>query len=392
MPEELKARTVKNAGLRIGILTFHFVHNHGALLQAAALQHTLKEMGHRPYFINYRPTHIEKGGRFYLPLSVTAIKANAKTLLQLGQTLYRSWRPQPDTDAFLSFIEKYLWIEGETHESIQSLRRCPPKADLYLCGSDQIWNRSLQFGFDPAYFLQFGSSDVPKASYAASFGRNVFSHQDLKIIEPWLKSFARITVRELSGVKMVQEAMGLDAGHAPDPTILLEDPSLVLEAVDAPADYVFAYALRSATPLAATASSVARKLQCQVITTHCSKVARFFEVPKEPVGPGQWLSLIKQSRFVVTNSYHGTVFSILFRKPFITVALTGSKSDYNERSRALLERLGIEDRMMGAVPELELLRCVNTPMDWDKIHQEVAKLRSEGFDELRRILEIPDYR
>jgi hypothetical protein len=378
----------KDPRLHVGLLTFHFVHNHGALLQAAALQHTLEEMGHRPFFINYRPTHVEKGGRLCLPFTITAMKANVKTLLQLGRWLYRSWRPHPDTYAFSSFIKKYLRIEGETYGSIQSLRLNPPVADLYLCGSDQIWNRSLQFGFDPAYFLQFGTSEVPKASYAASFGRNCFAVHDLNIIQPWLKPFARITVRELSGVKIVKEGMGMDAGHAPDPTILLKDPSHLLAAVETPDNYIFAYALRSGNPLSTTASAIARELSCKVLTTRTSKVARFFEVPKEPVGPGQWLSLIKKSRFVITNSYHGTVFSILFRKPFITVALTGSKSGYNERSRALLERLGIEDRMMGNVPELELLRCANTPIDWDSVHDQVAKLRSEGFDELRKILEI----
>jgi hypothetical protein len=369
----------------VGILTYHFVNNYGAMLQAASLQKAFSSLGASPFFINYQPDHVEKGLEFRLPFSREAIVANAKTLYLAIQRIRNKEADANNRPRFESFAASHLNVQPQVYKSIIDLRCQPPQADLYVCGSDQIWNKSQQFGFDPAYFLGFGPETIPRASYAASFGRASFKESDYTLLRDLLEPMSFISVREESGCRIVRQATGRDSVCVPDPTILLDDVRCFAGPVPSHRPYVFVYLLRQ--------GSLARQLQKTVtkelglgVRTPGDPIDSGNEADKVGVGPAEWIGMIQHADCVLTNSYHGTIVSILLGRPFLTVSLSGRKEAYNERSRHLLAKLGLLDRIIGESEASEVVKKMQEPINWAYVNGKLATMKAEGMKALETVL------
>ncbi len=368
---------------KVGIITYHFVPNYGAAMQAWALQQALKQLGHEPFLIDYRPSHLTTGGCFRWPADAWSRHANLVIgylkIVYLKKALLGDGGKEKK---FQEFHARFLNLGPRTYRSVQELRESPPKADAYICGSDQIWNASSQFGVDPAYFLDFGSDQVLKVAYAASFGRpyidSKFEGETLDLI----RRLDAVSLREQSGAQVVQEKCQGETVWVPDPTLLLggDYPEAVYP--EEKEDFIFSYTLRSRKLVADVESAISRRTGLKLISPTTLQ-----EGGCSAPGPLEWLGYIKAARYVITNSYHGTLFSIIFRKPFVFVGLSGAKSSFNERAYSLLGRLGLRDRMIDEGNKDELESTLNRDIPWEGVAKEVATWREEGVEFLARSLE-----
>ncbi len=361
--------------MRVSLLTYHFVDNYGAALQAYCLQKHLQALGHDAAFIDYRPSHLVSGGSFRLPLDRWRVKAN----LTIGYLKARELRKMLLGDggkrrSFEEFHRDYLHIVGPTYRSYQSLTKRPPDADAVICGSDQIWNSSVQYGIDPTYFLGFARPDQKTLSYAASFGRPSVEERYRNQVASLLGGVQAISVREASAVDIVAELTGRTATWVPDPTLLITDghPEAVPPR-NINSDYTFSYTLRSRELVAQVEQRIAQLLHRPVVRPASIKTSKD-SIP----GPLEWLGYIKSSQFVITNSFHGTAFSIIFRRPFVFVGLPGAKAAFNERAHSLLTRLGLEDRMIHEWDASRLERISSTEPDWSAVESKMNLWRAEA--------------
>lgn len=371
--------------MRIGILTFHFSDNYGAALQAYALRRWFIERGHFAEFIDYRPEHIESGGGLTFPSSMNKLRSDLKVLyLYLTAYISRSIVSQSRMKRCALFREEYLGVnDGGNIVSADQLAYATEKYDMIVVGSDQIWSPSAHYGFDSNYFLSFAQDfNGRKISYAASFGRDILSQHEEAQLPSLLNGFDAISVRELSGVAHVERATGHCPKLVPDPTLLHGDYSELYESPIADGlikdGYIFCYALRSPDNIRQTAGLVSRKLGFPVVSPY-NPHRRWIEIGKTIYpDPAEWISALKASQFVVTNSFHGTAFALLFKKPFIVAGLTGTRSAANARAMNLLKLVGQEERFTSDFSSENVESLLSKSINWECVEEKLCLMRGSG--------------
>jgi len=371
--------------VNIGILTFHFSDNYGAALQAYALRRWFCERGHNTSFIDYRPAHLEQGGRLSVPTSPAKFKANLKIIyLAVSSFINQHFGNRSQHEKFVRFRDQFLDIKsGAPLTDSDASLAAAQSFDLIVAGSDQIWSPSQHFGFDPNYFLAFAKSFHSRnISYAASFGRDQVSASEAAQLVPLLHNFDAISVREASGVSLVERAIGERPANVPDPTLLHSNYSELTDRASSEHEdpYIFCYTLRSPDNIRQTAKFVAKQLGCPIRSPH-NPHRRWVEIGNTVYpDPGEWVALLKNSKFVVTNSFHGTVFSLLFRKPFIVAGLTGERATANSRAINLLRAVNLESRFAPSFSEQRVKELMVNEIDWADVDKRLADLRHTGHE------------
>jgi Uncharacterized conserved protein len=363
--------------MRVGLLTYHFSDNYGALMQAFGLREWLRRRGVEAVFINYHPTHVESGGKIALG---RGLKANIKTLyLAASHARRRFLGDKRLWQAFEDFRGKELGVQGRRMLTRSELGELP-KFDLLVCGSDQIWNPSDHYGLDEVYFLDFpGAERARRISYAASFGRAHLATEYGARAAELIRNLDAISVRERSGADIVARLVGRDAECVPDPTILLGDFSELLERNPvAEKGHVLCYALRTAEGVRQAAQLVALENGGEILSPE-NPHRRWREVGKTVYpSPGEWLSLIANASAIVTNSFHGVALSLVLKRPFVAIALPGARAAFSERVRNLLTDVGLEDRLVPAEQPQEALSKLQEAIDWHDVDGRLAQLRTAG--------------
>ena len=370
---------------RIGIFTYHFSENFGALMQAYGLRQWLIEQGHDAEFVNYHPRYVEEGGDFSGIFNPARFKVNLKIAYLRAATLQRRLVGNKRQSAlFADFHRDVLGVTGprlEKFENVEHFLQSPEgQFDLLICGSDQIWNPSPQFGLDPVYFLAFSEAVKSKrVAYAPSFGKGSLDPAFDGEIGRYLAHIDGLSVREQSGVDIVERITERKAVRVPDPTILLGDFSALLAKAEPVREgHVFCYALRTGEVIRDVAERISAEIRAPVISPY--NVHRRWREIGETVypSPAGWVAMIKSAAFVVTNSFHGTVLSVLLQKPFVVVGLPGAKGGLNERARNLLDQLGLLDRFLGSGAEGDVKRVMQQPIDWESVRARLVGIQSEG--------------
>lgn len=371
--------------MNVGILTFHFSDNYGAALQAYALRRWFSEHGHHANFIDYRPAHIEHGGRLSVPISPAKLKANLKIIyLATSSFVNKHFGNRNQREKFIRFREHFLDIKnGSEPIDNDACLAAAQSFDLIVAGSDQIWSPSQHFGFDPNYFLAFAKSfRARKISYAASFGKDRVSTSEAEQLSELLHNFDAISVREASGMSLVERAIGQEPANVPDPTLLHSNYSELTDGALPEFDdpYIFCYALRSPDNIRQTANLASKTLNSPIRSPH-NPHRRWIEIGNTVYpDPGEWVSLVKYARFVVTNSFHGTVFSLLFRKPFIVAGLTGERTSANARAINLLRAVNLENRFAPSFSEQYVNALMANEIDWADVDKRLAAMRHAGHE------------
>lgn len=299
--------------MRIGILTYHCAHNYGAVLQCYALQEYLKSLGHEVCAVDYRPTYLKYGlFIWYNWLSLNPIKCVKKILRQL-----RSFKLQYKRfNAFERFIHRRLNVKSINLQSVHN------DIDCFIFGSDQIWRKNNN-QFDPIYFGEFKAAQGHKLiSYAASMGLDKLSETEKGQISKWLKNFSTITVREISLKQLLSPLTDKKIEVVADPTFLLsqQEWGKIAKAPNTSKPYVLIYQVIS-NPLAdEIAQTAARKLNAEIIEI-ASKIDNRPNTHHTvcTASPEEFLGWIMNARFVVTTSFHGTAFSVIFNKAFVSI-------------------------------------------------------------------------
>ena len=306
--------------LKIGIMTLLQSDNYGAVLQAYALQLFLREEGHNPFFINFL------GDSPSLAKFMLHPWASIQKFRNLGWTSFIPKRPSASSASHLQsvmshFRAEHLNIKGEFF-GYDELVQSPPEADAYVCGSDCVWAYDAFFS-SPAYLLGFAPDNALRVAYAPSFGKGRLERYQWAPFRRYLDRFDAMSARESSGVKLLSDLGIQDVARVLDPTFLpshYRDVYKVHEEVHGP--YLLAYILnqeRSLTQNAIdTIISVARRRELKIVwiaTDYLPSDIQDFEV-KQPC-PGDFLRLIECASLIVTNSFHGCVFSVRYRRDFI---------------------------------------------------------------------------
>lgn len=315
--------------MKIRTITCQNADNHGARLQCYALQRWYEDHGHQVAVIDYRPDYMS-GPEPLLYWPGFSARRWAKLFLRFNERRRNIRRHR----CFEAFSEKYIH-RSRIYNNIDELRADPPIADMYIAGSDQIWNTTFKNGTDPAYYLDFGPANVRRESFAASFATEELVPSSVEFVKENLKRFDKITVREQSALKILKE-LGFEGELQDDPVFLLtrEQWDEVADGTGEGEKYVLVYDFYLGDDIKKKAQEIA-KAQGLKIYAICHKALLYADKNFVYAGPETFVSLIKNASFVVSNSFHGTVFSMIYDIPF---SVLDRPDGLNVRMRDLLER------------------------------------------------------
>lgn len=366
--------------MKAQILTYHFSDNYGALFQAYSLREWFVRRGVDASFINYHPRYVEEGGEVDQLLNPKKWKKNmAIGYLNVMHRYRRIFGNQMQRTAFEEFRKDYLDIKGPRLFESDDLALVV-NADLLVCGSDQIWNPSVQKGLDPVYFLDFpGASEARRIAYAPSFGRADLPADYHAEAGRLISQLDAISVREKSGVKIVNAVSGRLGSCVPDPTILLGDFSALLGG-DVPMreTHVFCYALRTDQIIRGVAERVANIAGAKLVSPAFARQGWKAIGTGVAPGPVEWLQLLNTATTVVSNSFHGVALSITLNKPFVAVPLIGKRHALNERVHNLLRQTGLENRVVDPAVPSDVDAVMAQSIDWSNVNKKLATMRRHG--------------
>ncbi|MFK7880694.1 polysaccharide pyruvyl transferase family protein [Roseobacter sp.] len=376
--------------MKVGLFTYHFSDNYGALYQAYALRKWFQDQNVTADFINYHPTYVEEGGPLDRPWNPALWRKNATILYMKQSHLARRWFGDHSQKAsFDAFRRDQLGVNGARRLSATELQKDVADCKLLVCGSDQIWNPSIQRGLDPVYFLSIAGTDhARKVAYAPSFGRASIEAKYHSQLAHMLGELDAIAVREDSGLDIIQTACGGANGAlvVPDPTILLGQFDALLADTLTRDDSTFCYALRTDETIRDVAETVQSELGGPLISSRNSR-QRWRDIGEGAApGPVEWLQMLARSKMVISNSFHGIALSIVLNRPFIAVALPGKRGSLNTRAQNLLKLSGLEDRMVLSSDAGQVRRLAATPIDWEPVNTRLAAVRQTGAEFLQKQL------
>ena len=364
--------------LKTGLLTFYHIHHYGAMLQAYATERAVESLDSACEIIDY---YVNQDNALFLrPTGLGSAAHDAHTALHYGPLKARYER-------FEAFSRDHLRISGHRYESLEELRQADLPYDLLLSGSDQIWNPKIfpDGRFDPVFFGAF--SDRRKIAYAPSFGIPRIPDGMEEELRGYLESFSHLSVRERQGQAIVRDITGQDVPVVLDPTLLLtrEDWASVARDGGAGQGYILCYCISRPGALAPYIRRLAEETGLPVVQL-CGVRQKVH--PKArcilSAGPAEFLGLFRDAAYVCTNSFHGTVFSVQFQKPFFTsVAPAEMAAPESSRTFSLLSRLGLGDRIIGKGDTADL----TAPIDWAAVEARLTWERQASLAYLRCALE-----
>lgn len=325
--------------MNIKTITCHDVYNAGASLQAYALVTYLKSLGHDAQVIDYKPDYLSSHHSLSVignPKYDKPLVREAYLLAKLPGRLRAKFGLRKRR--FDRFREVYLPLTRR-YGSFDELRADPPQADVYLAGSDQIWNTFFRNGRDPSFYLAFAPESSFKASYAASFATEDIPEELREQTVRWLGGLDMISVRESSGVEIL-ERLGLEGQAVVDPVFLLEKEQWERLAVPAEPTqpYVLVYDFDSDPLIAETAKRLAKERGWKIWTL---QKLDYGDRCVDDAGPREFLGFIRDAKFVLSNSFHATAFSLIFQRPFLVF---DRRESINTRMRDLMRLVGLEKR------------------------------------------------
>jgi hypothetical protein len=356
----------KNETMKIKIITCSRAYNLGAALQTYALQTYLISLKQEVKVIDYNPPYFSRNVSYRTVGSF----ANKNWMLQCLYMLYKVPQRFVDHRIFKGFLRKYIQTTKEYH-SVRELEEAQLKADLFICGSDQIWCPTKPTGKDVAMYLSFVKKGK-KVAYAASFGEEVLSREQMEFLQNQIHDFLFLSVRETTGVEIVKKA-GFECVQVMDPVFLIsQDKWIVFSSKSVKykkfGSYLLVYPMSLADPafLFHAAREIAREKNLNVVIIGKSKRGvKKTDYYVNNASPQDFVSLIQHSSFVVTNSFHGTCFSILFRKEFVVY---GKEAKPNTRIDSLLKLIGLSERY---TKDKNLI--IDSPIDYNLLRPVLTK-------------------
>lgn len=360
---------------KISLITIFDVANFGTYLQTLATAVTLQGMG-----LSVEVVHYER------PFKNT--KLLRRNVIIRGLYYIYFWLRGFDGILFTyrcrRFVSKRVKI-SKIYFSLDELKQNPPRADVYLTGSDQVWNTEHNRGVDEAYYLGYAPAGKKKVAYAASIGQDVIPTEHKRRTKELLSQYDAISVRENKAVELLEE-LGLKATQVLDPTLLLNREQWLEYANKRiiPEDYLLVYSVEPTeydNKVSEVAKLIAKKKKLKIVS-----VSNFGDEKRIPgcdmyfdfALPQNFLSLMGHASFVVASSFHGTAFAINFNRQFLTI----TPGAFSSRIASLLALTGLQERRICGVSEISdsLLEQI---IDYGQVNIILNKNRNISLDFIR---------
>ncbi|MGX5687483.1 polysaccharide pyruvyl transferase family protein [Arcticibacter tournemirensis] len=353
--------------MRIATLAYQRHENIGALLQCYALQQTIIKYGHECEVIDYICDAADRT----FGMQSLRVKGLVKYLTSCAGVISRL----PKRKAFNAFRKKFLLTSRVVDK--KNVYLMDGRYDGYIVGSDNVWNSQLT-GLDPNYFLEFVSDNLRKASYAASLGLGKVPDEERSVFQKYLKNLTIITVREKAAANDLSDLLQREVIDTCDPTLLLSSAEWDILAVKPEENfkYILVYQMSPSVSFANFAREFAKIKKLPLIYVPFPYgICKCHMKPH--IGPREWLGYIKNADFVITDSFHGSVFSSIYERNLIIKI-----SKLGERLKNLSIKLGMTDRMVNTIHEAVDLPCQN----YETVRLRIADYRDNGLKTLNTIL------
>jgi len=351
--------------MKVKLLTLHCIKNYGSVLQTYATEHLLNKYFDEVETINYiREDSIDS------VMWKNWTKSN-KLILRIVKKIILLPVYLKTKSVFNGFLKEKINLTEKKYFNDDDFNKFPLEAEAFCIGSDQVWNSSWNQGVLPAMYLDFVPKNTMKFALCSSFGKTELEESEKSQIKNYLKSFDAISVRELSALLILNEMDINDGIHLLDPTLLV-GPDLwtsLIEKRMIKEDYVLVYQLNPNKEFDEYAYKFAKKKGLKLVfigmrMKDLLKNGKVFLIPNVY----QFLSLIKYASFVITDSFHGTAFSINFNKQFISIY----PNEFSTRLQSILEWANLMERHLESYDNLEI---ADNEIDYNDIN---IKLQNES--------------
>lgn len=365
--------------MKIGIVTFHNALNEGAVLQAYALQTFLTQLGHKVEFIDYAPIR-KYAIRDYIAKSPVV--------------MFNKWRNIYNGKKYMRYgnFNKVLTLSSRSYQSYEELKDYPPDYDVYIAGSDQIWNFCTSLS--PVYMLDFVPFGKKKIAYAASMGQCCLDKSLYREFKKRLLSFDAISLREKNAVDFVNVLLKGEklAYQTLDPTLLIDSKAYdkiiddgEIKVKNCICTYILAELDKENFEIIRVIKSL---LGLDIINLRNPDTCIWLsQAQNKIVTPYQWLYYIKNSDFVICSSFHAVVFSLIFHKPFIALVPPRDKNKGgNMRINTLLENMGLLNHIIEHFDLKQTQEILKESINWDNVDTKIRQMRDLSIEFLLKNL------
>lgn len=355
--------------MQIKTITCHEVYNYGATLQEYALLKFLNQQRHDASVIHYKPPYLSSHFDLW-SISPRFDKPILKQLYLLAK-LTRRLKALKKKKAFDLFHKKYIPTDSKLYTNNQELKDDLPEGDIFICGSDQIWNSFFQNGKDPAFYLNFVPDDKKKISYAASFAIEELEDAVKPLVRENVKRMQAVGVRETSGVRILNELGIENAVQVLDPVFLLDKNHWLKFVSPISEEFVFVYDFDSNPVIREIALKLKKEEGWKIYAMNSN--IDYADENFWLEGPEKFLSLVSQSQMNITNSFHSTAFSLIFERQLVVV---NRSEKINTRMRDLLVLFGLNSYLISNIKEFDSLEEIDyiSINEVKRIHIENSKL------------------
>lgn len=357
--------------MKIALITIHNVTNYGAILQAYATKIVLSKYG-EVNVIDYQNEYLNKNmDKVRFEVSVHGFKMLVHDLLNLP------WRTRL-LSRFKHFNSSNLDLTP-TMGAKDLLEGKVNEYDIYVCGSDQIWNPVVVSPIDkidPIFFLSFAPVESKKFSYASSIGHHHYTEEEKKQVKSLLDSFDMVSVRESDGKEKLQEILpSREIFHVVDPTLILPKNEWysLFNVQQNNEEYILVYSVPRTDLIKKAIGYFSQKMGMKIVAID----RMFFPIGKidkhvRDAGPNEFIQLFANASFIITDSFHGSCFSVNFEKPFACISANKGAN----RQESLLKLLGIENRIMYKEEDFDRL---DLEVDYSEVTPKLEKIRNESL-------------
>lgn len=307
--------------MKISIMTIHYIHNYGSVLQTYATQYLFEKAGYDVQTVDYVRPNCRRENVLADQYKRDQQNGSIRSypIIRSILSYKRKYHVKRCDSVFHAFIVKYIHL-SQTYDTAESLMQNPPIADVYCTGSDQMWNSIWNDGILKEHFLAYAPAGKKRIAFSTSFGRTELDKSELETTRPFIQKYDAISVREKSALDLLEQMDYKNGVHILDPTLIMTADEWASQLSIIPiinCRYVLTYGLNENHELGKFAQKVAKDNGLRLINIGLSRRA-YFNPGKTVLLPSveTFLALIKYADYIVTDSFHGTAFSLNFNKQF----------------------------------------------------------------------------
>ncbi|MCM1508603.1 MAG: polysaccharide pyruvyl transferase family protein [Ruminococcus flavefaciens] len=372
--------------MKISLITLHTVNNYGSALQTYATQTILEKMGHTVEVVDYwrkdnageaavdkalQSPSMQKIRKFWDWSSIS------RKIVRIPLKLLLAYKRRP----MQVFLKKRVNLTSRSYYSMNELLADVPKADIYMTGSDQVWNSIWNKGIEKPYFLEYAPEGKKRIAFSASIGRTKFSEYEIPETVAMLKKYSAISVREESAVKLL-ESFGIKSELVLDPTLMLtkKDWLKIAEKPHEKKPYLLIYQLNPNKKMDKFAVEIAKRNNWNIIRI-CFAYPVLQKNGKCVVSPSveKLLGYFCDAQCILTDSFHATAFSLNLGKDFVSVL----PKRFGTRIESILKLTGTENRILKDYSDYNI---VDSIIDKSHVHSVLVHERKKGREFLNRAI------